>query len=144
VSPNIDVVRRMVRAYNTGDTSGVAEYVHADYQNPASLEHTDLTGPAAFEMAVKWLRMTFSEEVRLEEVRYEERGDWVRAYLVLYGRHVGDLVGLPATGRVFSGEQIHLLKLVDGKVRDHRDWPDYLGTYRQLDEPWPSERGWRD
>ncbi|OLR89627.1 ester cyclase [Actinokineospora bangkokensis] len=134
----------MVRAYNTGETDDADEYIHPDYLNPASLEHMDLKGPAAFRMAVAWLRMTFSEQARLEEIRYQERGDWVRAYLVLYGRHVGELVGMPATGRVFSGEQIHLVKLVDGKIRDHRDWPDYLGTYRQLDEPWPTERGWRD
>ncbi|MEU1811826.1 ester cyclase [Micromonospora aurantiaca (nom. illeg.)] len=143
MSSNIDAVRRMVSAYNTGQTDDVAEYIHPDYLNPASLEHMDLRGPEAFAMAVKWLRMTFSEEARLEEIRYEERGDWVRAYLVLYGRHVGNLVGMEPTGRRFSGEQIHLVKLVDGKIRDHRDWPDYLGTYRQLDEPWPTAEGWR-
>ncbi|WFF04535.1 ester cyclase [Micromonospora sp. WMMD1076] len=143
MSSNIDAVRRMVSAYNTGQTDDVAEYIHPDYLNPASLEHMDLRGPEAFAMAVKWLRMTFSEEARLEEIRYEERGDWVRAYLVLYGRHVGNLVGMEPTGRRFSGEQIHLIKLVDGKIRDHRDWPDYLGTYRQLDEPWPTAEGWR-
>ncbi|PYC64824.1 SnoaL/DnrD family polyketide biosynthesis methyl ester cyclase [Micromonospora arborensis] len=143
MSVQIDAVRRMVAAYNSGQTEDVAEYIHPDYLNPASLEHMDLRGPAAFAMAVKWLRMTFSEDVHLEEVRYEEKGDWVRAYLVLYGRHVGNLVGMEPTGRRFSGEQIHLIKLVDGKIRDHRDWPDYLGTYRQLDEPWPTAEGWR-
>ncbi|WP_229397678.1 ester cyclase [Micromonospora okii] len=143
MSRNIDAVRRMVVAYNTGQTDDVAEYIHPDYLNPASLEHMDLRGPAAFAMAVKWLRMTFSEEAHLEEVRYEEKGDWVRAYLVLYGRHVGNLVGMEATGRRFSGEQIHLIKLVDGKIRDHRDWPDYQGTYRQLGDPWPTAEGWR-
>ncbi|MEV4498044.1 ester cyclase [Micromonospora arborensis] len=143
MSVQIDAVRRMVAAYNSGQTEDVDEYIHPDYLNPASLEHMDLRGPAAFAMAVKWLRMTFSEDVHLEEVRYEEKGDWVRAYLVLYGRHVGNLVGMEPTGRRFSGEQIHLIKLVDGKIRDHRDWPDYLGTYRQLDEPWPTAEGWR-
>lgn len=143
MSKNIDIVRRMVTAYNTGETDDVAEFIHPDYLNPGTLEHMDLRGPDAFALAVKWLRMTFSEEVRLEEVRYEENGDWVRAYLVLYGRHVGDLVGMAPTGRRFSGEQIHLIKIVDGKIRDHRDWPDYQGTYRQLNEPWPTAEGWR-
>lgn len=140
---NIDTVRRMVAAYNTGVTDDVADYIHPDYLNPASLEHMDLRGPAAFARAVAWLRMTFSEDAHLEEVHYSELGDWVRAYLVLYGRHVGDLVGMAPTGRRFSGEQIHLIKLVDGKIRDHRDWPDYLGTYRQLGQPWPEPAGWR-
>lgn len=143
MSAQIEAVRRMVRAYNTGDTADVSEYIHDEYLNPASMEHMDARGPEAFAMAVRWLRMTFSPECRLEETRIEERGDWVRAYLVLYGKHVGELVGLPATGRVFSGEQIHLIRFSDGKIRDHRDWPDYLGTYRQLNEPWPKAGGWR-
>lgn len=144
MSKNLETVRRMVDAYNTGKTDDVDDYIHPDYLNPASLEHMDLRGPQAFAMAVKWLRMTFSDEAHLEEVRMEERGDWVRAYLVLYGWHVGDLVGMAPTGRRFSGEQIHLIRFVDGRIRDHRDWPDYQGTYRQLGDPWPEPAGWRD
>ncbi|WP_344482981.1 ester cyclase [Streptomyces amakusaensis] len=133
----------MINAYNTGEVEDVGEYIHHEYLNPATLEHMDLRGPESFALAVKWLRMTFSDEARLEEVRIEERGDWVRAHLVLYGRHVGDLVGLAPTGRVFSGEQIHLIRFVDGKIRDHRDWPEYQSTYRQLGSPWPEPQGWR-
>lgn len=143
MSAQIEAAKRMVHAYNSGNTEDAAQYIHEDYLNPASLEHMDLRGPTAFAMAVNWLKMTFSADCRLEEIRYEERGEWVRAYLVLYGRQVGELVGMPPTGRLFSGEQIHLIRFVDGKIRDHRDWPDYLGTYRQLGEPWPNAEGWR-
>ncbi|MCE7081099.1 ester cyclase [Streptomyces sp. ST2-7A] len=143
MSMNTAAVQRMIKAYNTGEVDDVAEYIHPEYLNPASLEHMDLRGPEAFAMAVKWLKMTFSEECHLDTIKLAERGDWVRAHLVLYGRHVGNLVGMAPTGRKFSGEQIHLIRLVDGKIRDHRDWPDYLGTYRQLDEPWPEPAGWR-
>lgn len=144
MSERIDIVRKMVNAYNTGSVDDVAEFIHDEYLNPGALEHMpDLRGPESFALAVKWLKLTFSEEAYLEETGYEEKGDWVRAKLALYGRHVGDLVGMPATGKKFSGEQIHLIRIVDGKIRDHRDWPDFLGTYRQLGEPWPSETGWR-
>jgi len=144
VSDQIETVRRMVNAYNTGKTDDVAEFIHPEYLNPGAMEHyKDLLGPKAFELAVKWLKMTFSEDAYLEEIGYEERDNWVRARLVLYGRQIGNLVSMPATGRKFSGEQIHLIRLVDGKIRDHRDWPDYLGTYRQLAEPWPEGDGWR-
>ncbi|QNS09318.1 ester cyclase [Streptomyces xanthii] len=143
MSSQFDAVRRMIDAYNTGKTDDVADYIHPEYLNPATMEHMDLRGPDSFAMAVKWLRMTFSEQARLVEVSLEENGEWVRANLVLYGTHVGDLVGMPATGREFSGEQIHLIRFVDGKIRDHRDWPDYQGTYRQLGSPWPRPEGWR-
>ncbi|MFC7330968.1 SnoaL/DnrD family polyketide biosynthesis methyl ester cyclase [Marinactinospora rubrisoli] len=140
---NIEVVRRMVNAYNTGKVDDVDEFIHPEYLNPGALEHSNLRGPDAFALAVKWLKATFSDDAFLDEIGIEERGDWCRARLVLYGRQVGNLVGMPATGRRFSGEQIHLIRCRDGKIRDHRDWPDYLGTYRQLGEPWPDEDGWR-
>nr|Q9RN59.1 RecName: Full=Nogalonic acid methyl ester cyclase; Short=NAME cyclase; AltName: Full=Polyketide cyclase SnoaL [Streptomyces nogalater]AAF01813.1 nogalonic acid methyl ester cyclase [Streptomyces nogalater] len=133
----------MVSAFNTGRTDDVDEYIHPDYLNPATLEHGIHTGPKAFAQLVGWVRATFSEEARLEEVRIEERGPWVKAYLVLYGRHVGRLVGMPPTDRRFSGEQVHLMRIVDGKIRDHRDWPDFQGTLRQLGDPWPDDEGWR-
>ncbi|MGH3982310.1 MAG: SnoaL/DnrD family polyketide biosynthesis methyl ester cyclase [Pseudonocardiaceae bacterium] len=144
MSQQIEVVRRMVEAYNTGKTDDLEEFIHPEYLNPAALEHyPDLRGPEAFAKAVGWLKYAFSDEAHLDEIGYEEQGEWVRARLVLYGRHVGNLVGMPPTGRRFSGEQVHLIRVVDGKIRDHRDWPDYLGTYRQLGEPWPEDGGWR-
>jgi nogalonic acid methyl ester cyclase/aklanonic acid methyl ester cyclase len=144
MSKNVDLVKRMVNAYNTGNTDDVEDFIHPEYFNPGAMEHfKDQIGPQTFVMAVKWLKMTFSEEVYLEEIGYEENGDWARAKLVLYGRQVGDMLSMPATGRRFSGEQIHLIRIVDGKIRDHRDWPDFIGTYRQLAEPWPQGDGWR-
>ena len=143
MSKKTETVRRMVDAYNTGQTENVDEFIHPEYQNPAAKEHADLQGPTAFAFAVQWVKKTFSADAHLVEVDMEENGDWVRAYLVLYGTQVGDMAGLPATGRPFSGEQIHLIRLVDGKIRDHRDWPDYQGTYRQLGSPWPKPEGWR-
>ncbi|AZQ74571.1 MULTISPECIES: ester cyclase [Streptomyces] len=143
MSARLDSVRRLIEAYNTGKTDDVADYIHPEYLNPGTLEFTSLRGPELFALNVAWVKRTFSQDARLEEVDIEERGDWVRAKLVLYGRHVGDMVGMAPTGRLFSGEQIHLFRFVDGRIRDHRDWPDYLGTYRQLGEPWPEPGGWR-
>ncbi|WP_078947595.1 ester cyclase [Streptomyces griseus] len=143
MSQQIEAARRMINAFNTGKIDDADEYIHEEYLNPATLEHGINQGPTAFGMVVQWVKRTFSEDAHLEEVRLEERGDWVRAHLVLYGRHVGTLVGIAPTGRRFAGEQIHLLRFVDGKIRDHRDWPDFQGTLRQLGDPWPEPAGWR-
>lgn len=143
MSEQITAVRRMINAINTGKTDDVDEYIHPEYLNPATLEHGIHQGPEAFTQIVKWVKMTFSDEAYLEEIKIEERGEWVKAYLVLYGRHVGNLVGMAPTNRRFAGEQVHLIRFVDGKIRDHRDWPDFQGTLRQLGEPWPEAGGWR-
>src|SRR4029450_142565 len=101
MSAQTEAIRRLINAFNTGKTDDVDEYIHPEYLNPATLEHGISQGPDAFAMLVKWVRMTFSEDAYLEEVKLEERGEWVRAHLVLYGRHVGTLVGMPPTGRRF-------------------------------------------
>jgi nogalonic acid methyl ester cyclase / aklanonic acid methyl ester cyclase len=138
MNTQIEIVRRAVAAFNTADVSDVGEYIHPDYENPAVLERSDIRGPESFAGIVKWVCATFAD-LELLEVKIEEKGSWVRAYLTLYGRHVGELAGMAPTGRRFSGEQLHLFRLADGKIRYHRDWPDFQGTYRQLGEPWPSE-----
>ncbi|GAB3013254.1 hypothetical protein GCM10023080_095500 [Streptomyces pseudoechinosporeus] len=143
MSHQVEAVRRVINAFNTGEAGDAAEYLHEEYLNPATLEHGIPPGPDGFGMIVKWVKMTFSEEAHLEEVKIEENGEWVRAYLVLYGRHVGNLVGFAPTGRKFAGEQVHLFRFVEGKIRDHRDWPEFQGTLRQLGEPWPEGGGWR-
>lgn len=143
MSHQVESVRRLIAAINTGKTDDVDEYIHEEYLNPATLEHGIAQGPQAFAQIVGWVKATFSEEAHLEEVRVEERGEWVKAYLVLYGRHVGNLVGMAPTGRRFAGEQVHLFRFVDGKIRDHRDWPAFQSTLRQLGDPWPEKGGWR-
>ncbi|WP_372442184.1 SnoaL/DnrD family polyketide biosynthesis methyl ester cyclase [Actinomadura violacea] len=130
----IGPVRRMIQAFTSGKTQDVDEYIHPEYMNPATLERCDKRGPDAFVESVEWLRDVFSE-LHLEEIDYQEGGGFVTAYLLMSGRHTGNLVGLPPTGRRFAAEQLHLCQVVDGKVRMHREWRDDLGCLRQLGLP---------
>ncbi|MFE3152353.1 MULTISPECIES: ester cyclase [unclassified Streptomyces] len=84
--------------------------------------------------SVDWLRNAFSE-LHFEEIEYREGGGFVTVHLVMSGRHTGDLVGLPPTGRRFAAEQLHLCEVVDGRIRNHREWRDDLGCLRQLGLP---------
>lgn len=134
MSEAIDVVRRMVQAFATGKTDDASDYIHSEYLNPATLERSDKRGPESFTDSVDWVRNAFSE-LHLEEIEYREGGGYVTAYLVMSGRHTGDLVGLPPTGRRFAAEQLHLCEVVDGRIRHHREWRDDLGCLRQLGLP---------
>ncbi|MDI9888106.1 ester cyclase [Streptomyces sp. HNM0645] len=137
MSQSIEAVRRMIRAYNTGRTGDVHALFDPEHLNRATIEHEFGKGPEAFAMAVAWPRMTFPEDARRASGgrRVEERGDWVRASPALCGRRIGPLAGFAPTGRRFTVERIPSLRVVDGKVRDHRDWPEYRSTCRRLGEP---------
>ncbi|SED29237.1 nogalonic acid methyl ester cyclase / aklanonic acid methyl ester cyclase [Streptomyces sp. 2224.1] len=134
MSEAIDSVRRMFQAFFTGKTDDAAEYIDPEYLNPATLERSDKRGPESFVDSVDWLRNAFPE-LHFEEIEYREGGGYVTAHLVMSGRHTGDLVGLPPTGRRFAAEQLHLCEVVDGRIRNHREWRDDLGCLRQLGLP---------
>ena len=48
------------------------------------------------------------------------------------GRHVGPFAGMAATGREFSVEHTHIVRILDGKVVEHWANRDDCGMLRQL------------
>ncbi|MFC4910159.1 ester cyclase [Actinomadura gamaensis] len=127
-------VRRMFEGYKTGKIDDAADYIHPGYFNPDALERTDTRGPDHFADCVAWLHNAFSE-LHFEELEVIDNGPVLFVRVVMSGRHTGDLVGFPPTGRAFYAEQLHLCRIVDGKVEYHRDWRDDLGVLRQLGFP---------
>lgn len=134
MSDAINAVRRMFEGFATGKVDDAAEYIHPDYLNPDSLERSDKRGPESFAQNVAWLQAVFSD-LHFEENKYAEVGDIVFARVIMSGRHSGPLLGMPATGRAFYAEQLHLCRIIDGKIEHHRDWRDDLGVLRQLGLP---------
>ncbi|GAA2064179.1 hypothetical protein GCM10009839_89500 [Catenulispora yoronensis] len=59
-------------------------------------------------------------------------GDRVVAFWRLEGVHIGEVFGVPATGRRFSGVSISTLTIKAGKVVRYSVLPDRLGFVRQL------------
>lgn len=55
------------------------------------------------------------------------------------GAHRGDLLGVPATGRPFRFQIMHIDRLSGGKIVEHWAIGDTLGLLRQLGVPLP---GW--
>ena len=60
-------VRRIFKAFETGDLAGAADFVHPEYVNRESDDRTDARSPAELAHSVAWLRASFSE------LKFEER-----------------------------------------------------------------------
>jgi predicted ester cyclase len=58
--------------------------------------------------------------------------DKVVARVTMHGRHLGEFLGRPPTGREFAAEQIYIYRLQDGKVIEHWSVRDDLGQALQL------------
>jgi predicted ester cyclase len=50
----------------------------------------------------------------------------------MHGRHLGEFLGKPPTGKEFGTKQIHIWRLEDGKVIEHWSVRDDLGQALQL------------
>ncbi len=127
-------VRRMFESFASGDTSSAGEFIHDDYLNPDSLERSSSRGPKSFQENVEWLNSAFSD-LSFSELEISENDSYVLARVVMSGKHTGDLLDQPATGKRFYAEQLHLCRITDGKISHHRDWRDDLGVLRQLGLP---------
>jgi len=127
----IAAVCRIFRAFETGNLSDAAEYVHPEYFNHESIDRTGSRGPAELAHSVDWLRSAFSElAFHVEDII--ATNDRVAVHVVMSGRHSGSFLGHPPTGRRFAAEQVHLFSLRDGTIREHRAIRDDLSMHRQL------------
>ncbi|AWB22344.1 ester cyclase [Methylobacterium currus] len=66
----------------------------------------------------------------IEEVIAE--GDRVLVRLRFQGRHTGDLMGLPASGRTVDIAVMDLFRIVDGRLVEHWALLDNLGLLKQV------------
>lgn len=90
--------------------------------------------PAGFEGVKKtmfWLATVFADQ-RWEIHEVIGEGDTVVVHCTHHGRHVGDLMGLPPTGREVAYEYVHFLRFLDGKAVEHWSLRDDMTLMRQL------------
>jgi steroid delta-isomerase-like uncharacterized protein len=59
-------------------------------------------------------------------------GDRVAVRLTSHGRHAGDFMGMPGSGKDYTIGEIHIFRIADGKVAEHWREADMLGMMRQL------------
>jgi steroid delta-isomerase-like uncharacterized protein len=68
--------------------------------------------------------------VRIDEVVVE--GDRAAVATTIEGTHTGELLGMAPTGRRVAVTGIDLVRVVDGRVVEHRGLTDTVGLLRQL------------
>ena len=90
--------------------------------------------PAGFEgvkRTMLWLASVFSEQ-RWEIHDVLGDGDLVAVHATHHGRHTGDLMGIPPTGREVAYQYVHFLKFRDGKAVEQWSVRDDMTLMRQL------------
>lgn len=122
--------RVLEEMFEKGNLDAADELVHPEFVNheaPAGSPQ----GPEGLKETVAWLRglwgpMRFDLENEMCE------GDKVAARVLMHGRHVGEFLGQPPTGKEFATKQIHIWRIEDGKLIEHWSARDDLGQALQL------------
>jgi steroid delta-isomerase-like uncharacterized protein len=130
---NKDTIRRQFEALNRHDLDGAVACVTADAADHAALPEAQ--GAEGLRRIFAKLLVAFPDQQwELQDMLAE--GDRVVARVTHRGTNTGPLnflqVPLPATGRRFETEHIHIFRLAAGKVVEHWAGRDDIGMLRQL------------
>jgi steroid delta-isomerase-like uncharacterized protein len=124
------LVRRFVdEVFAKGNADAVDKLVTSDFtphswgKMPAGIEplkqatrrvHAGLTGVS----------------FKIEDMIAED--DKVAVRVTAHGKHAGDFMGMPATGREYTISETHIFHIRDGKIAEHWRDADMLGMMQQL------------
>lgn len=132
---NIETMKAVARrfweeAWPNGDAAGVDECLRPDGINHAAPPGVpqDLEGT---KQIMFWLRSAFSDQ-RYEIHQMIAEGDTVAVHLTHSGRHTGEFLGIPPSGRTFAYPHVHILRFKDGKALEHWAVRDDATLMRQL------------
>ncbi len=132
VEQNKELVRCWIAEIDKADPAIVAQYIADDY-----LDHNPPPYPGlpagregvrrAFEIA-----LTVFSDYRHEIHRQVAEGDLVVTHLTGHGRHTGELLGIPPTGKEVEMSGIAIHRVADGKLAEHWAQFDAFGLFMQL------------
>ncbi|AWN46485.1 ester cyclase [Methylobacterium terrae] len=132
---SIDANKVLARAYFTAfldrDAAWWQRHVAPGFVRHDPGLNFDVRGPEGVARLGEVLHGGVSEmRLPIEEVVAE--GDRVLVRLRFQGRHTGDLMGLPASGRGIDIAVMDLFRIVDGRLVEHWALLDNLGMLKQV------------
>ena len=139
---NKDIAKRFIQeVFVEADPAAVDELASEDF-TPHSWGQMP-PGRDSLKAAQKRVRQGISDaRMTVDDVIAE--GDKVVVRLTSHGRHVGEFMGMPASGREYAISETHILRITDGKVVEHWRDADMLGLMHQIGAlPAPATSGSR-
>jgi predicted ester cyclase len=127
---NKEIVRQIFSAIDKSDFERLKELLSDDFTLKAPGLSEPL-GPNGLFQAVKKHYAAFPDWRHVIEDAIAE-GDKVAVRLTQYGTHSAEYERIPATGNKVTMPALHLVTVVNGKIKDWYAVEDYLGLNMQL------------
>ena len=126
---NKAIARKFFQMFEAGDPEMAGEFVAADYYNhDAPNPNIGLEGVKAGVTGFK----NALPDARLKIAFQLAEGDKVATRYSWSGTHLGEIYGIPATGKPVSWTATVTFRIVDGKIREAWENRDLLGLMQQL------------
>ncbi|MGH3416647.1 MAG: ester cyclase [Actinocrinis sp.] len=123
-------VRRLYAALGTGDASSADSILAADWQDIPHSPHA-APGVAGFRELIGFLNAAFADfSVTVDDVLVS--GDRAAVRSTARGTHQGEVLGIPATGRVVEYRASDVHQVVDGRITVSWHLEDFFGLVSQL------------
>jgi predicted ester cyclase len=128
---NKALVRRFYEAIDKGDIEALDELVAEDYldHNPPPF-HGLRPGLEGLKQAFKLSVVAIPGYHRIEDQIAE--GDKVVTRLTFFGKHEGNLPGVPRTGNDLKMTSIYIHRIANGKLAEQWSEKDVLGFLHQI------------
>ena len=135
---NKEIVRKMLKAFNSGDTKAVEELLHPDIVDKSRAiglepEVRKQHPRQRVQVEMKREKEAFPD-VKFKEESIVAEGDRVILRWSMTGTQKGPFVGRKATGKKVRVTGTEIVRIKDGKIIEHDDDPTHmLDLLRQLD-----------
>lgn len=132
---NIELVRNVIEALNTGNTTSVSDFISPKYFNHESQMdpvRSKMRGPQEFIDTVVNIRKAFSD-LHYELIDSVASNEKVISIVFVVGKHTDSFFGfIPPTGNKISYQAVHIFTIEDGKIIEHKAIRDDLSLMYQL------------
>jgi predicted ester cyclase len=129
---NKALVRHWIEEIDKADPSVVAQYIAEDYVDHNPPPHPGLPpgqegSRRAFELSLG-VFSNYHHEIH----HMIAEGDLVVTHLTGFGRHTGELLGMPASGKEIQMTGISIHRVANGKLVEHWAQFDAFGMFVQM------------
>jgi len=130
---NKEIIRKYFKAIDEEGKTANAEILN-DFLSEDFIEHNPPPGIPPNRDGWKQLFKMFAEATPGYHVIDDliAENDKVVAHITAYGKHVGTVFGIPATGKEFSMKGIVIWRLKNGMITEHWAQSDMVGMMMQL------------
>jgi len=126
----LEVAIGVARVFGELDEEAARKYIAPDFIDHEASPGV-AGGPDGYLSTARYMRSAFSE-ARWQADDFLAVGDKFAVRVTFSGRHTGDFLGIPPTGKEIKVQHLHFYRVANGQAAEHWGARDELTLLRQI------------